>query len=360
MRILIDIGHPAHVHYFRNLAQLFISRGDEILFTCRDKEIVIDLLESYKLNYKCIGQPYKKISGKIFGLIQFNSRLLVISKKFHPDILLSAGSIYAAQTAYLIRKPHITIEDTFNFEQIRLYLPFTKAVLTSDYEHPLVSNKVVKYSGYQELAYLHPRRFTPDSSVLSELGVSGNEKIVIMRFVAWNASHDIGHKGISLRNKVTAVREFSKYAKVFISAESALPEELEGFRIKVPPHRIHDALAFSTLHFAESFTMPAECSVLGTPSVIIHNNTAPGLQEQQNKYGLCYKFNETEEGQNAAIKKGIELLNTPSIKKEWANRRDRMLSEKIDVTAFLEWFIENWPESFRKMKEEPDYQLRFK
>jgi len=37
-----------------------------------------------------------------------------------------------------------------------------------------------------------------------------------------------------------------------------------------------------------------------------------------------------------------------------------MLSEKIDVTAFLVWFVENWPESFKTMMENPGYQERFK
>ena len=37
-----------------------------------------------------------------------------------------------------------------------------------------------------------------------------------------------------------------------------------------------------------------------------------------------------------------------------------MLADKIDVTAFLVWFVENYPQSFQIMKENPDYQLRFK
>jgi hypothetical protein len=37
-----------------------------------------------------------------------------------------------------------------------------------------------------------------------------------------------------------------------------------------------------------------------------------------------------------------------------------MLSEKIDVTAFFTWFIENYPESQRIMQENPDYQRHFK
>ena len=48
-----------------------------------------------------------------------------------------------------------------------------------------------------------------------------------------------------------------------------------------------------------------------------------------------------------------------NIKEEWQRRRQKMLSEKIDVTAFMVWFIENYPESVRVMKETPEYQYRF-
>ena len=37
-----------------------------------------------------------------------------------------------------------------------------------------------------------------------------------------------------------------------------------------------------------------------------------------------------------------------------------MLSEKIDYAQFLTWFIESYPESARIMKENPDFQNKFK
>ena len=49
--------------------------------------------------------------------------------------------------------------------------------------------------------------------VTDELGVTKDEKYVIIRFVAWNASHDLGHKGISIENKINAVKEFSSMLK---------------------------------------------------------------------------------------------------------------------------------------------------
>ena len=37
-----------------------------------------------------------------------------------------------------------------------------------------------------------------------------------------------------------------------------------------------------------------------------------------------------------------------------------MLADKIDVTAFLAWFVENYPGSAKIMKENPDYQQNSK
>ena len=45
MKFLIDINHPAHVHFFRNPIKLLIDRGHEVMVTSRDKEMALDLLE---------------------------------------------------------------------------------------------------------------------------------------------------------------------------------------------------------------------------------------------------------------------------------------------------------------------------
>jgi uncharacterized protein len=359
MKYLIDIGHPAHVHYFRHFANEMIAKGWEVLFTCRDKEMTISLLTHYNLNYVCFGKPFKSLLGKIFGLFYFTLRVLLIAIKFKPDILINA-SMYSAITAWILRKPHISLEDTFNNEQVRLYLPFTDCVLTGDYEHPSLGKKEVSYSGYQELLYLHPNRFSPDKSILQELGVTSDEKYVILRFVSWNASHDIGHNGISYENKFKAVKEFLKIAKVFISSESELPAELKKYQIKIAPHRMHDAMAFASLIFGESATMVSEGAVLGIPGIYLDDTGRFYTNDQQEKYGLVFNYTESEEDQQKAIEKGVELLTTPGIKEEWQEKRVKMLLEKIDVTAFLVWFIENWPESFRIIEENPDYQFKFR
>jgi len=345
MNILIDIGHPAHVHLFRHFAQEMKNKGHNVLFTCRDKEFEIKLLESFGFAYKSFGRKYKSVIGKIWGLIEFDIKEFIVGFIFKPDYLLSHGSIYAAHASFLLRKPHISFEDTFNFEQIRLYEPFTDVIFTSDYDHPLKSNKVIKYAGYNELAYLHPNRFTPDISILKELGLAENEKYVIFRLVSWNASHDIGHTGLSHKNVIKTIWEFSKYAKVFISSESKLPPELEKYKISFPPHRMHDAIAFATLMYGESSTMSEEAAMLGVPSIYMFNSSTIYTLHLEKEYGLIYNLSESEEDQLLAIEKGIELLQTPNLKEVWKAKKEKMLADKVDVTAFMVWFIENYPKS---------------
>jgi len=359
MRILIDIGHPAHVHLFKNFAWKMQEKGHIILFTCRDREFLLRLLQVYGFIYENFGRHYKSIGGKIQGLIKNELQMFNTAIQFKPDLFLSHGSSIAAFTSFLLHKPHISFEDTFNMEQVRLYLPFTDVVLTGDYPHPSLGKKEIKYPGYHELAYLHPNVFTPNENFLKELGVEKNEKYAIIRFVAWNATHDIGHRGFSKEKKIKLVTELSRYIKVFISSEGDLPEELKKYQIKIKPENMHNVLYYAQLFIGESATMASECAVLGTPSIYL-NNSQLGYIVSEADYGLVHMFKEDEISQLNALNKSIEIISQPDIKNEYRERAQKMLQDKIDVTSFLVWFIENYPESVKEVKS-PEFSFdRFK
>lgn len=345
MRILIDIGHPAHVHLFRNFASEMIRRGHSVLFTCRDKEFEIALLRAGGFDYKSFGKKYKSTVSKIFGLFKFDFLELKTALKFKPDLFMSHGSPYAAHAAFLTGKPHIAFEDTYNFEQIRLYEPFSDVIFTGDYDHPDVSKKEIRIPSYHELAYLSPDRFVPDKSVLNELGVSESDTYSVLRFVSWEASHDIGHKGISMETKYEAVREFLKYGKVFISSEGVLPDDLEQYRLPTAPDRIFDVLAFARVIWGESSTMSEEAAMLGVPSVYFNNNSTFYTKHLEKKYSLVYNLTESVADQQKGIRIAIDILSDRSGRRCHIAKRDKMLGEHIDLTDFLVWFTENYPDS---------------
>ncbi len=363
MKILIDIGHPAHVHYYRNFIKIMESKGHKFFVLARDKDVAQSLLGYYGIDYASRGKGGHSLVGKILYIPKADYKLYKYARQFKPDIFLSSCSSYAAHVSKLLGKPHIVFDDTqeANFEHL-MYVPFTEAILTPKCFTKKLGAKQIYFDGYMELCYLSNGYFQPDFRIKEELGLGPSDNYVVLRFVSWQATHDIGHKGISLENKIRAVQEFEKYAKVFISSEVELPEDLKKYRLKIDPHKMHDALAFSSLLFSESSTMASECAVLGTPSIYLDNNSRCYTQDEEKRYGLVYNYSESLTDQDKAIEKGVELLTMPELKNKWRKRRLKMLSEKIDVTAFMVWFIENYPSSFNLMKRYPEKteeQFRF-
>ncbi|MCK4329504.1 DUF354 domain-containing protein [candidate division WOR-3 bacterium] len=342
MNILIDIGHPAHVHFFRNAINILQEKGYNILVTSRKKDITIDLLDIFGIEHICIGSAGKGLYGLEKELIQRDIALLKISKRFKPDILLGIGGVCISHVGKIINKPAIFFTDTENAIWInRLGFPFATVVCTPDCFRYRLGPKQTTYSGYHELAYLHPKRFTPDPTVLGLLGV-GEEKYVIMRFVGWGASHDIGHTGMCLEMKRKAVKEFLRYAKVFISSEDKLPNDLMLYKIRIPFEKIHSALFYATLLFGESASMASECAILGTPAIFLDNRGRGYTDEQEKIYESVFNFTESLESQSLSIMKGVELLQRKDIKVEWGVKRQKLLDDKIDVTEWLVKFIERF------------------
>ncbi len=354
MRVLIDIGHPGHVHLFRPFAKIMQQKGHEIFFTCREKEFEVDLLRAAGFEYKSFGKKYKSLIGKVFGLLKFDLMEFLAALRFKPDIFLSHGSPYAAHVAWLTRKPHISLEDTGNWEQMRLYMPFTKFVLTPDVLKEDLGKKQIRYKGYHELAYLHPNHFKAESSGYKILGLKEDQSYVILRFVSWDATHDVGQSGFRLAEKLEIVNYLKNEYKVFISSENKLPTELQSYALKILPGQIHEVLANASFCISEGATMASEAGVLGTHALYV-NSLARMYNEDQGKFGLVFNFKNGK----GVLEKIKELSQDKDLRKKALLAQKKMLSEKIDVTALLVWFIENYPESAKVIRQDPQFQNRF-
>jgi predicted glycosyltransferase len=350
MRVIVDINHPADVHFFKNFIREMEKRGHTILITASRKEISYQLLDNYGFSYKKLGSYGTTIAKKIFNIPLLDIRMFRAAKKFRPDIFVGFGSIRAAHVARITGKPCVNFEDTDHAKwEHRLYVPFADVILTPQCFTKDFGKKQVKIDTYKELFYLHPDYFRPDSSVLAEAGISPGERFFIIRFVAWDAQHDLGQKG--LHNREEIVEKLEKYGKVFISSEVVLPDNLKKYQIPVPLEKLHDLLYFATLYFGEGSTTAAEAAMMGTPAIYV-SSLSGGLgyvSDLEQKYGLLYNFKDQE----PALKKAVDLLNTPHLKEEWAARRDIFLKDKLNATRFLLWFVETYPHSFLDMRERP-------
>lgn len=357
MKILIDIGHPAHVHYFRNFISIMKSKGHEFFITARDKEVAHKLLQAHNLTYSNRGKGSKKLLGKFLYIFQADHFLFKHAQKFDPDLFLSFASPYAAHVSKLLKKPHITFDDTEHAKLSHmLYAPFTDVILSPSCFYAPFSKKQIFFDAYMEMCYLHPKYFTPKRDIFSYLNIPESQKYVILRLVSWDANHDIGQSGLTLKTKKKLIEKLAAYAKVFISSEAVLPPEFEEFRLKISPQYLHDVLASAALYIGEGSTTASECSVLGTPNIYVNSLKVGYCREQEDKYKLCRNF-ETDKG---VVDAAIEFLKDENLKTKLRDNHKKMLSDKICPTDFMVWFVENYPSSEKIMRDNPDFQYNFR
>ena len=352
MKVLFKVGHPSHVHFFKNVIWNLESKGHETKIAATDKENVLQLLNAYGFKYEIVGRERLGLARKLINMFKVDYKMYKVAKDFKPDILVGESSMTTAQVSKLVKKPSIIFDDTEHaIEHYLLFAPFADVICTpSCYKRKVNPKKHVKYNGYKELAYLHPNQFKPDTAVLDELNLSKDDKFIIVRFASWNSAHDIADRGFKFKNEQEILDFLSKlenYGTVLMNSEIKLSSKFKKY---ILPHLddLHSLLYYATLYIGEGATLASEAGVLGTPWIFVSTRSRGYLDDQQTNYGLGYVISDPK----LAMEKAFELLEQNNLKKKWQKKREKLLSEKIDVTKFMTEFIENYPESFYEYKSE--------
>lgn len=356
MNILIEVRHPHHVHVFRHTYFELINRGHKVKVIAVDKEMSYSLLEKFNIPYEKVGRNKKRLFNKLVTIFNSTYKVNRIAKHFKADILVAKASPSMAFTSFLRRRPYILFTDTENARLLWFIIkPFVHTFVSPDCFEKKMGNNHVMFHGYLESAYLHNSVYNPDISVLADLGVDIGEKYVLMRFVSWNASHDIGQGGFDDASKIRIVKSLAEKARVFISSENELPAELKAFKLQTDPDKIFDVMKYASLYIGEGATMASESVMLGTPTIFV-NSLETGYTNKQRKEGLLFQYNSSE----GVLEKSLDLIHDKSTKEEYIEKSKNAFKNYINVPDFIVWFIENYPNSQAVIKDNPDYQFNFK
>ena len=362
MNILIDIGHPGHVHLLKNVYRQLVEKGHRIIVTVKDIPVALNLLRHYGMEYINLGKKDDSLVQKAWNQISYNYKLIRLINKYNIDLGVGS-SISLAQVSSLSRMKSIILDDDDDEVQpyfVRFAHPFADTLLSPDC---LLNHRKKKstlyYSGYHELAYLHPNHFTPDPNVLSELGLTRESPFFVIRFNVFKAHHDAGIKGISHEQKMQLINLLKPQGKIFITTERDIDPELREYQFPISPEKMHSVLYYAKMFIGDSQTMTSEAAVLGTPSIRCNSfaNRISYLREQEYRYGLTYAY--TPENFGGMLEKVKTLLSYNHLDQQWQKRRKKMLQDKINVSDFFAWFIENYNHSIRVMRNNPDHQLNF-
>lgn len=333
MKILIDLQHPAHLHFFRPLILRLRQEGHSVKVTGRDKDILVALAKELGMDVEVFGKARPGVLNLGLELLSRQRRLFGVIRSFRPDIILAIAGTFSSFPGRVMGVPvHIFYDTEHATISNMLAYPFAECVhIPKCYRGELkCSHK--RYNGYHELAYLHPKYFKPDASVPESLGVRPDEIFTLVRFVGWAAGHDIGLKGLTKEDKIRAVRKLAEKGKVFISSEAVLPMELEEYRLKLDVSRVHHLMAFASLIFGESATMCSEGAVLGVPGIYIDPAGRGYTDEQERDYGLVFNFKPNR--QEDALEKAVEIL-TGYDRASWRKKGEQLRNDKIDVTQMM-------------------------
>lgn len=339
MRVMIDVVHPAHVHFYRNLWSELVARGDEVLVVSRDKDVTLALLDHFGIEHVPVGRAGRRsIVGHGLELAHRDLALIRLGRRFRPDIVLTRNPA-GVQAARILRVPGVFDTDDGTAAGIhwRAAAPFATVITSSVSLGEDHGSRHWRYQGYKALTPLHPARFTPDPTVRQRLGLSPGERLFVVRFVAMAASHDLGESGMAETMKRELVALLGARGRVVISSEAPLPPDLAHLAFPLDATELHDALAAADLVVGDSQTVTAEAALLGTPAVRASSFTGrlEYLRELEERYGLVRSFRpDDEDAIRAAV---LELADDPDVGATWLARRATMLAEQVDVTA---WYLD--------------------
>jgi hypothetical protein len=362
MNILCFLSHPAQFLFFRNTILNLRRSGHTVFILIKTKDILSSLLDEAGMDYINI-LPTPRGNSKfaiLSSLIYRDEKIYQFARKRKISLMMGSDASLAHVSRFLGIPCITTTEDDYPVIRplARLTYPFTTHILV-----PIVCDtgrwysKKTGYNSYMKLAYLHPHYFIPDRS---KVNIPTDKPYYLIRRSGLHAYHDYGIKGLNKDTLSKIISFLSEMGKVFISLERGSKSFFPDHQLNIPVSDIRHYLYFADLLISDSQSMSMEASVLGTPNIRVSDfaGRISVLEELEHKYHLTFGVKPAQ--QDKVLQMTRDILNMPDRKEIFRERRQKMLSDKIDVTAFLTWFIENYPSSFEIMKRDPGYQGRFK
>jgi predicted glycosyltransferase len=366
MNYLFFFVHPSKFHVFKKTINVLKKKGHNVDILITSKDVLEELLNEEKWEYTNIfpeGRKIKGISPLISSGINFFRTIFrlyrYIGKKKY-DLFITDDLLVFLSKIKHVPSIVFTDDDLSITKQFAIILSRANYILAPDItDIQKFNEKKIGFAGYKELAYLHPDEFKPNIEIIKKFNPELTN-FFLLRLVSLQAYHDVGKRGLTNEQVLQLIKVLKNKGKVFISSERKLPVEFEKYRLSINPADIAHVLYYADLFIGDSQTMTSEAAVLGTPA--FRCNDFAGkinvMDEKEEKYGLSFNFtpNEFEK----MLEKIQETLSDNTLNKKFVQRRNKMLQDKINLSKFMIWLFENFPESIKIVRENPNFQFKFR
>ena len=339
MKFLVELNHPKHYYQFKAIANTLLERGHDVQIIAKDKDVLLRVLQEEGVQYWVFGTHKKSMAGKLFGAIGIYCSYYRIMRRFQPDVVISKASVYGVVMAKFMHKKSVIFPDS---EVVALtnkvVVPKCTKVVTPNSFGLDYGEKHIRVKGFFENCYLAPSVFVPNKSVVEQYGMQC--PFAVLRFIGWSANHDVHQYGFSDEEKVRLFKELSRYMKVYVSAETELPEVLRPHLLPTPAAKIHDVLAAAELYVGDSQTMATEAALLATPSIrynsFVGEHDMTNFKILESSYRLLVNCSSFEQ----ALSKAVSFAEH-SQKHAWRENTDNYYQTVGDVNAEIVNILES-------------------
>ena len=347
MNILIDILHPAHVHFFRNFIFKAKSRGHKVVVTTRNKEITNALLKRYGIDHIHVSDPAASSAAKLKELAQRWGKIFLLMKKLRIDAAMSIAGLCTSVPARILGIPNVTFNDTEDAAVTnRISYPFSDVVATPRYYLRDAGKNQVKYNGQHELAYLRDFDFSHLDANLAQWGLDG--PYIVLRLVANDALHDKDITGIDISRLDPVISRLEKWGRVIITSQAPLPDKYRPYLNPAPIEAVFHVLAGALMFVGESPTMAVESGMLGTPGFLCSSRWKHlgYVVSMEKEHGLLTNFSTHHD-----LIQALDRIRDPGVLKDRHQKKAALFRENAnDMTEIIE---EMMRKALRKRKK-PD------
>ena len=331
MNVLIDISHPAHFNFFKNVIQILKEEGHTILITALNRGKLPQILKEelkdtqIKFNGRHRGSKWSIIFEA--NILRFFEQLIyVFAKKI--DIAISCGSFTTgAIFKFILRKPNIQFDDD---PERKMNVILEKATSTKLIFPPVIegSKKIKIMNGLKEWSYLSPKYFIPNNEILDRYYLK-KKKYLFVREVNTSSLNYSSQKS----NLISQIADkFPNGYKVILSLEDKSTINLypkSWILLNEPVEDIHSLMYYCKIVISSGDSMAREGAMLGVPAIYCGKREMAANKVMIDKGILFHKnINKVPEFINQIINKEVKI-------EEQNKFRERLEHDWIDVTEFI-------------------------
>ena len=275
-RIWIDIDNSPHVPFFLPIIEELEKLGLELILTARNMYQVCELLQFFDLPCQVIGGHYGK--NKLLKILCNCSRAVQLSPTMarrRPDLAVSHGSRAQVLVGKLLGIPTIMMHDYEHSTKTGFVEPdwILMPDVIPDGVMARRTKGVLKYPGLKEDVYVP--RFRPDRSILSQLGLCGDDLVVTLRPPATEAHYHNPAAEVLFAETLRFLADKPGIRIVAVPRNAKQKHALQGQwrdliasgRVVIPDGPVDglNLIWFSDLVISGGGTMNREAAALGVP-----------------------------------------------------------------------------------------------